>query len=59
MVLQKTEIEVFTDEEVYDTMTKVFNELKNNNMLVDKVYNKVRPRILKINEEIDKHKINF
>ena len=59
IVLQEKEMVVYTDEEIYETMTNVFNTLKNNNEIVDRVYNGIRPRILKINEEIDKHKINL
>lgn len=56
MIVEDTAIETFTEEEVNETLEAIFNQIKENQRLVDDAYDSIKPTIIKLNEEIEKHK---
>lgn len=59
IVTKNTTYETFTDEDIYSTMTSVFDKMNDNSSLVNDAYEEIKPNILIINEEINKHKDEF
>ena len=59
MTWAKTPLKSFTDEEIYETMTSVFDKMNANASLVNDAYESIKPNILIINEETEKHKDEF
>lgn len=55
LALENQVNEVFTKEEVNGTYNTVLSKAKDNSSLLDDAYAEIKPRIIKINEEIDKH----
>ena len=49
----------FTNDEIFESMSNTFNLLRDNEKTLNTVYEGIRPRILTINNEIDKHKIEL
>ncbi len=56
IITKNTTYDTFTDEDIYSTMTSVFDKMNENASLLNDAYELVRPNILKINEEIEKNK---
>ena len=59
IVTKNTSYDTFTDEEIYETMTRVFDKMNEKKSLVNAAYEEIKPNILTINEEIEKHKEEF
>ena len=59
IVTKNTTYNTFTDEEIYETMTSVFDKMNANASLVNDAYESIKPNILIINEETEKHKDEF